>query len=154
MRASTANTTVIALVVVCAILLLVIIILAAVYGTRDTNRIIYVKEQKSDAGGGGDSGGGGDNTQSAVRLAKAPASSAGACADMANEEDVMRMLDDASQPTLAMVYADWCGFCKKMAPVMDAIAKDNPTLVRVVKINADKIASLKKDRPRLEVRTK
>jgi thioredoxin 1 len=34
-------------------------------------------------------------------------------------------------------WAPWCGPCKKMAPIMDRIAKNNPNLI-VAKVDIDK----------------
>ncbi len=38
-------------------------------------------------------------------------------------------------------YADWCGPCKMMAPVIDKIAEENPEL-NVAKVNVDEASEL------------
>jgi thioredoxin 1 len=38
-------------------------------------------------------------------------------------------------------YADWCGPCKKMKPILDELEKSNPNL-QIIRINADKYSSL------------
>ena len=38
-------------------------------------------------------------------------------------------------------YADWCGPCKMMAPVIDKIAEENPEL-NVAKVNVDESGEL------------
>jgi thioredoxin 1 len=34
-------------------------------------------------------------------------------------------------------YADWCGPCRKLAPILDRIAAENPGLVLIGKVNID-----------------
>ncbi len=37
---------------------------------------------------------------------------------------------------LAYFWADWCGYCKLMSPLIDIVAKENPDFV-IGKINVD-----------------
>ena len=48
------------------------------------------------------------------------------------EQEVMQ----ADQPVLADFYADWCGSCKMMGPVVEEIAGEEAG-VKVCKINID-----------------
>jgi thioredoxin 1 len=34
-------------------------------------------------------------------------------------------------------WAEWCGPCKMIAPVLDEIARDNPDKIRIAKVNID-----------------
>ncbi len=49
------------------------------------------------------------------------------------EREVM----DAPEPILIDLYADWCGPCKQMAPVVASIAEEVAGRAKVVKINVD-----------------
>lgn len=40
--------------------------------------------------------------------------------------------------TLVDFYADWCGPCKAMSPILDQIAKEYEGRTQVVKVNVDK----------------
>jgi thioredoxin 1 len=43
----------------------------------------------------------------------------------------------AVHPVLVDFWAEWCGPCKMVSPVLDEIAKDNPDRLRIGKVNID-----------------
>ncbi|HTQ64128.1 MAG TPA: thioredoxin [Puia sp.] len=47
-------------------------------------------------------------------------------------------LIQSDKPVLVDFYADWCGPCKVMAPVIQEVAKAVEGKARVVKVNVDK----------------
>jgi len=54
-------------------------------------------------------------------------------ADSSFEQEVLR----ATDPVLVDFWAPWCGPCKMMAPVIDAVAAKYGGKVKVVKLNTD-----------------
>lgn len=39
-------------------------------------------------------------------------------------------------------YADWCGPCRQLSPILEKIAGENPSLISVCKVNVDKFGGL------------
>ncbi len=53
------------------------------------------------------------------------------------EEEVL----NSDKPVIIDFYADWCGPCKMMSPIIDSIAEENKEL-KVGKINVDESQEL------------
>ena len=53
--------------------------------------------------------------------------------DASFEADVLK----SDTPVLVDYWAEWCGPCKMIAPLLDEVAKDYDGKLRVVKVNVD-----------------
>ena len=58
-----------------------------------------------------------------------------------NKENFASEVLNSNKPVLLDFYADWCGPCRMVSPIVDEIARENPQYL-VGKINVDTEAEL------------
>jgi thioredoxin 1 len=54
-----------------------------------------------------------------------------------NDRSFEQKVLDSDEAVLVDFYADWCGPCKKLSPVLDELAQETPD-VRIVKVDIDR----------------
>jgi thioredoxin 1 len=59
----------------------------------------------------------------------------------ADEENFAELVLDSDVPVLVDFYADWCGPCRMIAPVLDELARET-TGAKIVKVNVDQSPDL------------
>ena len=55
----------------------------------------------------------------------------------ASDTDFQRVVLDASRPVLVDFWADWCGPCRAMTPILEDLAVVHGDKIDVVKVNLD-----------------
>lgn len=59
-----------------------------------------------------------------------------------NKDNFNKEVIEADKLVLVDFYADWCGPCKMMSPIIDKIAEENSENVKVCKLNVDEAQDL------------
>ncbi|RHZ61873.1 hypothetical protein Glove_345g48 [Diversispora epigaea] len=54
----------------------------------------------------------------------------------ATDADFKKLVLESKEPVIVDFYADWCGPCKLLAPILERVVKDNKK-VTLVKLNTD-----------------
>lgn len=54
-----------------------------------------------------------------------------------NEENFEEQVLNSDKTTIVDFYADWCGPCKMMSPIIDSIAEEKSDSLKVGKVNVD-----------------
>lgn len=56
----------------------------------------------------------------------------------ATDQDLERVIKESDIPVVVDFYADWCGPCKFMAPVLDELARERKGQILITKLDTDR----------------
>ncbi|NLI60776.1 MAG: thioredoxin [Clostridiales bacterium] len=59
-----------------------------------------------------------------------------------NQDNFVEEVLDSDSPVLVDFYADWCGPCKMISPIIDQVAKEYGGKAKITKLNVDENSEL------------
>ncbi|KAL9654227.1 hypothetical protein ABK040_010260 [Willaertia magna] len=62
--------------------------------------------------------------------------------EIESEKDYEKLVKQSTKPILLDVYADWCGPCRMLSPILESTIEDFKGKVQLVTVNADNFENI------------
>lgn len=59
-----------------------------------------------------------------------------------NTEEFDNLINSSDKPVLVDFWADWCGPCKMLLPIIDEVYKTCGDIAQIAKVNVDEVSEL------------
>lgn len=65
--------------------------------------------------------------------------------DVTNQDDARSVISSGDMPVVVDFFAEWCGPCKMLSPVLESLAPEYDGKVKIIKVDIDESPELSQE---------